>query len=198
MNIKKNRNLKGNGDKKSLKSWLISFLILLLIVGVYAFGWLSLAYTFKTNHPITVVNGHSMLPTLNHGDIVILKGVSIEELIEDFKEGKKDIIVYKAKSGRYIIHRIYDLKYDKDGKFLGFIVKGDNNPVPDPELVTSEKVVGKVIGRLFPYLGIVIIFAGSLVGHVIILAIIIFLVVLVLLDELKSLGKPKPKSINKP
>ena len=188
MSVKREENIK---NKKTSKGLFTLFLVFLLVVSVYAVGWLSLAYTFKTSHPVTVVNGHSMLPTLNHGDIVILKSVSVKELIEDFKKGKKDIIVYETKSGRYIIHRIYDLKYDENGKFLGFIVKGDNNPIPDPELVTPEKIVGKVVGRLVPYLGIIIIFVSSPIGYSLILITIILLVILILLDELKGLGKPK-------
>ncbi|RLG92057.1 MAG: signal peptidase I [Candidatus Hecatellales archaeon] len=183
---------KSKGEK-GLKGWTIAILTLLILSGVYAGCWLSLAYIYKTRTPITVVNGQSMLPTLHHGDIVILKSVSVDELIRDFKEGKKDIIVYRSNSGRPIIHRIHSLKYDKNGNFLGFIVQGDNNPLPDPEIVTPQKIIGKVVGILVPRLGVIYIFISSPIGYTLILTVIIFLIVWVVLDELKSLVKP-PKN----
>ena len=72
---------------------------------------------------IAVVEGRSMEPTMHTGDLVFLRS----EPPEKIKPG--DVVVYKTDS-RYIIHRVINV-YVYKGNYC-YIVKGDNNPVPDP------------------------------------------------------------------
>ncbi|MCE4627800.1 MAG: signal peptidase I [Desulfurococcales archaeon] len=72
---------------------------------------------------IAVVEGRSMEPTMHTGDLVFLRS----EPPEKIKPG--DVVVYKT-DGRYIIHRVINV-YIFKGNYC-YIIKGDNNPVPDP------------------------------------------------------------------
>lgn len=59
-----------------------------------------------------------------------------------------DIISYKAKfADGIIIHRIIDIQEDEEGTY--YIVKGDNNDIPDPQKVRFDDIQGVVIGILF-------------------------------------------------
>jgi len=60
--------------------------------------------------------------------------------------GIGDIISYEF-SGNYLIHRVVNTGHDDKGWYA--LVKGDNNPEPDPEKVRFEQVRGVVIGILY-------------------------------------------------
>ncbi|MBI4440699.1 signal peptidase I [Candidatus Woesearchaeota archaeon] len=63
---------------------------------------------------------------------------------EDIQVG--DIISYTY-NGSIIIHRVVRVDYDAEGWFA--LVKGDNNPDPDPEKVRFSQIHGVVIGILY-------------------------------------------------
>ncbi|MCE4601855.1 MAG: signal peptidase I [Desulfurococcales archaeon] len=68
-----------------------------------------------------VVEGRSMEPLLHTGDLVFLD-----------KRGQPDIgsvVVYKDKSGRFIIHRVIGV-YEYNN-ITCYVIKGDNNSIPD-------------------------------------------------------------------
>jgi len=105
-----------------------------LVVGILlAIALLLLAYLNIS--PIYMVMGDSMYPTLLPYDIVFAIPRAI--LTDPLKEG--DIIIYRL-GDKLIIHRIIKVV---EGE--GYIVKGDNNPAPDPILVRDNMVVAKVI-----------------------------------------------------
>jgi len=121
-----------------------------------------------TQLPIVTVSSGSMVPTLNVGDIVFIKGENTYQL--------GDIIVFKGWEPEPIIHRIVAYsdgnivkKYDgwneltderikelAQGKEKIYITKGDHNPACDqcggrlPP--TDSKIYGKSI-LVVPYLG---------------------------------------------
>lgn len=78
---------------------------------------------------------NSMEPTIKQGDTIIFKKTSYNSL----EVG--DIIVYKSNTGRYIIHRIVEITED------GLILKGDNNPTIDSEIVKENMVMGEFTRR---------------------------------------------------
>lgn len=81
---------------------------------------------------LAVVEGTSMEPTLQSGDLVIvIKRVSLR----DIEVG--DIVVYR-RGGTLIIHRVIRIEGDT------LITKGDNNWLPDPP-VKFQSVIGKVL-----------------------------------------------------
>ena len=83
------------------------------------------------NVRVAVVEGISMEPTLHTGDMVIIEKKAPEEI----EIG--DIVVYKS-GNRYIIHRVIE-KF-RIGNTICFIIKGDNNPIPD---IGSPRCQGK-------------------------------------------------------
>ncbi|MEB3759671.1 MAG: signal peptidase I [Desulfurococcales archaeon] len=72
---------------------------------------------------LAIVEGISMEPLLHTGDVVLIK----KEAPDQINVG--DIVVYSSGT-KYIIHRVIEIK-KIDGKYC-YVVKGDNNPMPDP------------------------------------------------------------------
>ncbi|MHA1597038.1 MAG: signal peptidase I [Candidatus Asgardarchaeia archaeon] len=108
------------------------------------------SYALNSEEPLTVVMSESMVPTINVGDILVVRGVPPEEV----KVG--DIIVFTPPwfSGESIVHRVID-KFELNGT-LFFVTKGDNNPVADPP-TNSSYLVGVVIA-IIPKLGLITLF----------------------------------------
>lgn len=125
----------------------IKEVLIIIIVGVFLYFFFSfgLKALLNTDVPLAVVESGSMAPTLNVGDIIIVKGISSSSL----KIG--DIIVYqKSKSNSVIVHRIVSII--KSGDTMLIRTKGDNNSIEDPWYVTPQEVKGIVIYKI-PYLG---------------------------------------------
>jgi len=67
---------------------------------------------------------------LSRGDLLVVSK-------SNYKVG--DVVIYGRSDVQYtIVHRIVA---EKDG---GFLIKGDNNAVPDPGVVRKEQILGKV------------------------------------------------------
>jgi len=113
-------------------------------------GYLVLALLFGTLTPVMVVPSTSMSPTLNVGDLIVVRGVDVTTI----KPG--DIIVFNVPQpyDRYtpspIVHRVVDVRFENGKPF--FTTKGDNIPSPDGWLVPAENVIGVCVWRI-PYLG---------------------------------------------
>ncbi len=83
-----------------------------------------------------VVEGKSMEPTLQTGDLVFVVKTSPMSIHVG------DVVVYRKPSDEFVIHRA--IKVFKIGKEVVLITKGDNNLIPDGQ-IPAEWVVGKVI-----------------------------------------------------
>ncbi|MDP8003219.1 MAG: signal peptidase I [Caldisphaera sp.] len=90
----------------------IIIIIALLLIGYFSYGVTAV-----------IVDGISMKPTLHSGDIVF----SYKEPYNKIDIG--NIVIYRYYD-MLIIHRVIG-EYYHNG-ILCFIIKGDNNPVPDP------------------------------------------------------------------
>jgi signal peptidase I len=93
------------------------------------------------------VDGFSMLPTLEGGDLVVIQGTPFGDLHVG------DIIVYNrlcSSGGESVIHRVVAIGSS------GLVTKGDNNPRTDQASgiatspITSECLEGKVVFAI-PY-----------------------------------------------
>ena len=108
------------------------FLLVSLVV-VSLFGIISASsdpvYLYDDNMTIRIT-GYSMYPTLNNGEIVNC-GVS-----ENYSAG--DIVVYADIDNSLVCHRIVGSVFGK------FLLKGDNNLLPDLKLVSLGDIVCKV------------------------------------------------------
>ncbi len=89
------------------------------------------------NIMFAVVEGKSMEPLLQTGDLVLV----VKTSPNDIHVG--DIVVYKRPGGELVIHRV--LKIDKAGNEYLYFIKGDNNPLPDGDIPYSW-ILGKVVG----------------------------------------------------
>lgn len=137
--------------------------------------WAGLTFALGTSSPAYVVSSGSMIPTLNVGDIIVVKD---KDSFQTLKVG--DIIVFHspALDGRVIVHRIYSIATDQYG--VAIYTKGDNNYAPDAWVVRESHYIGKVIFTL-PYLGKV----TSIIQPPLNYVLIFFFIVLIFVAELK-------------
>ncbi len=94
-----------------------------------------------------VVRGHSMEPTIDDGEIVVLLPVDKN----DIQTG--DIIAFRH-GEKQIIHRVVNFENGM------IITKGDNLPATDPYLISKSDVVGRYATEI-PYLGLVVQYGRS-------------------------------------
>jgi len=130
------------------KSTIYSLIGIAIIIGG---GLLAIHTLFGSFNPFYVVVSGSMIPTINIGDIVIIKNNSFDTSFNNLKVG--DIIVFRAPEAKtddgkpkVIVHRI-----DEIGNFFQKEVirtKGDANPYSIPGIdypLFTENYVGKVV-----------------------------------------------------
>ncbi|MEM4576736.1 MAG: signal peptidase I [Candidatus Nezhaarchaeales archaeon] len=144
--------------------------ILLAIVLVFAFNE-GIKIATGTEVPIAIVEGSSMIPTFYDGDVILVVGVKPSDL------NVGDVIIYKTYNDRMIVHRIVDIVIN-DGMYF-FKTQGDNNPLPDPGLVSEAQVVGRVVGVLLPKVGglfkFIMPYKYVVVGLLLVLAVILIM-----------------------
>ena len=113
--------------KRSYKRDIIEIVLAVIAAWVLYQG---LAFGLGTPLPIVSVVSNSMEPVLHRGDLLIVAK-------SDYQIG--DIVIYNRPDTQFtIVHRIIK---ETDG---GFVIKGDNNPVPDPGFVQENQILGKV------------------------------------------------------
>ena len=108
-----------------------------LILGLYMVG-------IRTSYAVS----GSMEPVIYRGDL-ILSTTNYNGL------DKGDIIAYKAHwfQEKTVLHRIKDKAVNSEtGQFSGYITRGDNNDVDDPETVKPEQITSEVV-TIIPYAG---------------------------------------------
>ena len=160
--------------KHAVKTAFLSVILAIIITGTV---WLGLIVTLKTNHPLLVVSSGSMRPTLEVGDLIIVKGVKPCEI----QVG--DIIAFRnpINPKSIIVHRV-KYKFQENGKWY-FTTQGDNNPHPISweRKIPSEYIIGKVIYKM-PYVGYISLFMRKPEG----IALIVFLaLILIILNAVR-------------
>jgi signal peptidase len=146
--------------------------ILVGLVFLITYGGMAVArIVMKTESPIMVVPSTSMVPTLNVGDIVIVRGVDPNTITVG------TIIIFRSPSGSIdIIHRVIGIV--KVGNTLYFQTKGDHNASPDPWSpgVPENNVKGVLVTKI-SYIGYVTLALQGPLG-IILIAFLIFLMVI--------------------
>ena len=121
------------------------------IVYVVLVGFL-LVWAYFVQNDARRVDGTSMLPTLEGGDLVVIQQVPVNDVHID------DIIVYSSlcsTGGESVVHRVVAIAAGG-----GLITKGDNNPNTDQASniasgpITQQCLEGKVV-IVVPYLELV-------------------------------------------
>lgn len=95
---------------------------------------------------MNVVVSESMEPVFFRGDIVVVEKTNFIG-IQEFNPNDAqigDIVVYNAAwFPNPVIHRIINETTVNGSKY--FVIKGDNNPVPDPYYVSPEQITERVV-----------------------------------------------------
>ena len=146
-------------------------LILVGLVFLVTYGGMAVArIVMSTESPVMVVPSTSMVPTLNVGDIVIVKGVDPNTITVG------TVIIFRSPGGSIdIIHRVVGIV--KVGDTLYFQTKGDRNAAPDPWSpgVPEQNVKGVLVGKI-PYVGYITLTLQGPLG-IILIAMLIFLMI---------------------
>ena len=157
-------------------------LSVIIFIGTIIFSSLggSKPDAFILGHKPFIITSGSMAPELPVNSIVLIKQTSFDSV----KVG--DIISFKSDNYDLpICHRIAKITDQ------GFITKGDNVDIPDQEIVTSEKLLGKLIFKTSFFASYITFVQqrGVLLG--VILPVIIIIDVIISVRYLLSRGHPK-------
>ncbi len=131
--------------------------ILALVIGGTVGGYGLFVLAMGTPTPLVVVTSESMVPTLNVGDLLVLKHVPED----DIKVG--DIIVYEDSwyTAAPIVHRVIRIEEINGTKH--FYTKGDNNQMEDPGDRVYSEITGVVV-MVIPWVGNISLFLRGLVS----------------------------------
>jgi signal peptidase len=140
---------------------------LALLISSYPLAALSMGFTFQQiifsgSSPLMVISSQSMRPTLEYGDLILMKGSKTEDLVTG------DIIAFKVPSpydrvaSSPTVHRVVG-KWSENGEIY-FKTKGDGNSEPDSWTVPADNVLGTYAQLKIPYVGSLVIFLKSPFG----------------------------------
>lgn len=146
--------------------WLTVPVLAVLAVAAYFVGGILLGAI----PPFTVVDGQSMRPTYQPGDLLVVRGVAAG----DIEVG--DILSVMPPASQVednglpgeIVHRVVRIQYPDDG--MKIITQGDNNPEEDSFVSHPTSVRGEIVGRV-PGLGYPVLFFRSEQGRIFLAAI---------------------------
>ncbi|MDA4125888.1 MAG: signal peptidase I [Thaumarchaeota archaeon] len=168
MSVKKIRNMKIRIPRRV---WaLLAVIVLCAIAGLPFFMG-------TQTYPVTVVQGTSMYPTLQNGDLVVFhappQGMIANGSIIVFIQTGTGISALDSLMKPVLIHRIVGVVVQGDGK-INYQTKGDNNQQVDPELVPADRVLGTP-ATIVPKAGLIIMFFQSPQGLVATVGVITFI-----------------------
>lgn len=126
-----------------------------------------------------VVGSSSMSPAISTGDAVLVNEVSPAAVEEGdvitFIDGTRATIEAGQAGSNLVTHRVVGIEHTNQGP--AFKTKGDANEEADRGHVPASALVGRVMLTI-PYIGHVIVFAGSQLGLLMLVAIPLGLLVL--------------------
>lgn len=172
-----------------------------MLVIVFGF-WYGSQLVLNTQYPALAVVSNSMQPTLNVGDVIIIQGVSADQIYANYING--DIVVFKRPTiydpNFRIVHRAVNIVKNPDNTTWTITTHGDNNPLGANEQFNSDDLIGKVIAKI-PYVGNFSIYVNKL-GNFYFFILIIIIVIGILLslftgDEEKESAENKPREKKK-
>ena len=164
----------------------------ILVIGACIIGiWFGLKAILAVNNPFYIVPSESMVPSLNIGDVVIIRNGGGFSFM-DLQVG--DIIVFHTNDagGRTIVHRIVEIYADATSGERLVKTKGDNNPISYEDFdypIRQQDYYGKVI-YVLPIVGLVSIqpFSYIIVGIAVCLLLAAFLVVVLMRNKNNQTG----------
>src|SRR5208337_574444 len=123
-------------------------ILIILILFAATYGSVAvLRVALSTDSPLMVVSSGSMIPTLNVGDIIIVRGTDPSTVTVG------TIIIFHSPYdySTAIVHRV--IAIDNEGGQIFFETKGDNNAVADGWKVPAANLIGVYITKI-PYIGL--------------------------------------------
>jgi signal peptidase len=148
-----------------------------------------LRVALHTDSPLMVVSSGSMIPTLNVGDIIIVRGVDPSTITLG------TIIIFHSPYDypTPIVHRV--IAIDNQGGMLFFETKGDNNMVADGWKVPAANLIGVYIAKI-PYVGLLSLELRGPLGWILI-ALLVMLIIAMEYEESKKEQSNKTGSSKK-
>jgi signal peptidase len=159
--------------------------VILLIILLFAATYGSvevLRLALHTESPLMVVSSGSMIPTLNVGDIIIVRGIDPQAVTVGM------IIIFHSpyEYDMPIVHRV--VAVDNQGSTVSFETKGDNNPGPDGWRVPAQNLMGVFVAKI-PYVGLLSLELRGPLG----ITLIILLIALIITIEYRE-SKPSSET----
>jgi len=162
----------------------VRVLILIAILFAATYGGVEvMRLALHTDSPLMVVSSGSMVPVLNVGDIIIVRGVDPQTVTVG------TIIIFHSpyEYDMPIVHRV--IAVVNNGSSLFFETKGDHNSVQDGWRVPAENLMGVYVMKV-PYIGLISLELRGPLGITLII-LLIALIILVEYSESKSTSKRK-------
>ena len=155
-------------------------LIVILFAATYG-GVEVLRLTLHSDSPLMVVSSGSMIPTLNVGDIIIVRGVDPHDVTVG------TIIIFHSpyEYDMPIVHRVIAVL--NSGDQLSFETKGDNNEVQDGWRVPAANLIGVYVIKI-PYVGLLSLELRGPLG-IILIILLVALIIAVEYNESKRDGR---------
>ncbi len=164
---------------KKRKNEIIEIIILLLIATFPLYAWEIAKIILHNPYPIQVVEGNSMSPTLNIGDLILIENVNPKNITNG------TIISFYSPIGGVYTHRVIGIEIMSDKYY--FRTKGDALDSPDSWLIPENYVIGRVIARI-PLIGYLILIPRI---YLALFFIIIIVIDIIYVFYLKKLLKKK-------
>jgi signal peptidase len=199
------KKLKSNSVKEVIEFGIVIAIVVVALVSVNV----GLQVGLNTPIPVVVVDSGSMVPTLNAGDLCIIRNVSADQyVVGNHLNRNGDIIVWNANGlipaagGEPVIHRIVGRRYDNATGRYEFLTQGDNiqwNSHPDVQPNGSYawfdqgRVYGKVILTI-PWVGNIFLFLKEGGVWLVVLALVV-LIIYVFVDETSKMQKAAKKKL---
>lgn len=161
--------------------------VILIIIVLFAATYGSveiLRIGLRTESPLMVVSSESMVPTLNVGDIILVRGIDAHEVTVG------TIIIFRSPNNfdMPIVHRV--IQIDNEGNAIFFRTKGDHNPGPDGWRVPAENLMGMYVAKI-PYVGLL---SLQLRGPLGITLIVLLVALIIAIEYNESKGAAKRTS----
>jgi len=166
MKGKKRTKLKNLFEYRDISNWTYGAVIAGIIVIALV---IMLLLPFSIN-PIgrrgATVRSNSMEPTFSRGDVVFLQEADPQEI----EEG--DVIAFAVPERwqqdhgypEIVMHRVTEVIEDEDTGRVRFRTQGDAENNEDPFITPEQNVIGEYTGTAIPQIGLVFLFANTLIG----------------------------------
>jgi len=160
-------------------------LIIILLFAVTYGSVDVLKVALSTESPLMVVSSESMVPTLNVGDIILVRGIDPHQVTVG------TIIIFHSPNNyeMAIVHRV--IQVNNESSDVSFQTKGDHNPGPDGWKVPAANLMGVYVGKI-PYVGLLSLQLRGPVGVTVII-LLVALIIVIEYRESKGSGKRDSK-----